>query len=217
MATIIDQLLQSPKLVIYHQRLLTMLEAEQERREKFYATITENIKAEFINGEMIMHSPAKYEHTTTAKFLFKVLDTYVERHHLGYVGYEKMLITLTRNDYEPDICFFRSEVATTFMPKQMQFPAPDLIVEVLSPSTENIDRGIKFEDYAAHGVGEYWLIDPDTRIVEQYLLDGDVYALQIKARSGIITSTAVEGFTIPIAAIFESNANMAALQDILNG
>ncbi len=43
---------------------------------------------------------------------------------------------------------------------QSKFPAPDLIVEVLSESTEANDRGIKFEDYAAHGVVEYWIVDP---------------------------------------------------------
>ena len=50
----------------------------------------------------------------------------------------------------------------------MRFPAPDLVVEVLSVSTVVIDCGVAFEDYAAHGVGGYWMIDPDTKTVEQY-------------------------------------------------
>ncbi len=53
-------------------------------------------------------------------------------------------------------------------PEQMKYPAPDFIAEILSPSTESVDRITKFEDYAAHGVAEYWLIDPAKKIVEQY-------------------------------------------------
>jgi Uma2 family endonuclease len=215
MATIIDQLLESPKLMLYHPRLITLLESEQERRERFYAEMSEDMKAEFINGKKIVQSPVKWEHANVSQNLFLLLLTHVRAHKLGYVAHEKLQITLTRNDYEPDICFFRREVAEGFTAKQMQFPAPDLIVEVLSPSTEKTDRGIKFEDYAGHGVNEYWLIDPDTQIVEQYLLDGETYTLQIKARSGTITSTTVAGFSIPITAIFDSNANLAALQQML--
>jgi hypothetical protein len=86
MATIIDQLLESPKLMLYHPHLITLLESEQERRERFYAEMSEEMKAEFINGKKIVQSPAKYEHTTAAKLLFKVLNTYVERKRLGYAG-----------------------------------------------------------------------------------------------------------------------------------
>ena len=46
----------------------------------------------------------------------------------------------------------------------MKYPAPDFIAEILSPSTDERDRGIKFEDYAAHGVGEYWLLDPVIKV-----------------------------------------------------
>ena len=42
----------------------------------------------------------------------------------------------------------------------MLFPAPDFAVEVLSPSTQKNNRGIKFDDYALHNVSEYWIIDP---------------------------------------------------------
>ena len=65
-----------------------------------------------------------------------------------------MLVGLTRNDFEPDIVFYGAEKAAALRPDQTTFPPPDLIVEVLSESTEARDRGIKMEDYAAHGVRE---------------------------------------------------------------
>ncbi len=144
-----------------------------------------------------------------------LLRTYVQIHSLGFVGFEKMLITLTRNDYESDICFFGREKAAQFTPQQIKFPAPDLIVEVLSSSTEEQDRVLKFEDYAAHGVSEYWLVDPATQTVEQYGLQDDTYDLLIKARSGTIASVVVVGFDIPIRTIFEKATNLQALQQIV--
>lgn len=215
MTTIIDQLMDSPRLSLYYQQIHALLAAEQEQRQHFYATVTEQEKVEFINGEIIVQSPAKLEHTSATKYLLKLLDTFVDLHGLGYVGSEKMLISLTRNDYEPDICFFAAARAAQFTPDQMQFPAPDFVVEVLSHSTEARDRGVKFDDYAAHRVREYWLIDPATQTVEQYVLEGESYALLTKARSGVLVSAAVSGFEIPIPAIFDKAANLAALRQII--
>ena len=69
-----------------------------------------------------MQSPAKLEHTDTACNLLVLLRTYVQIRQLGFVGFAKMLITLSRNDYEPDICLFGDEKAAQFTPKHMQFP-----------------------------------------------------------------------------------------------
>jgi Uma2 family endonuclease len=138
-------------------------------------------------------------------------------HRLGYVGFEKIMVSLTRNDYEPDICFFGTAKAAAFTPDQMRFPAPDLVVEVISESTERNDRGVKFEDYAAHGVQEYWIIDPDAETLEQYRLpeDSDAYQLVIKAMTGQVRSFAIPGFEVPVRAIFDPDANQAALQTLL--
>ena len=100
----------------------------------------------------------------------------------------------------------------------MRFPAPDLAVEVISESTERNDRGVKFDDYAAHGVAEYWIIGPDAETLEQYLLPegGDVYRLAIKAMTGQVRSFAIPGFEIPVRAIFDPEVNQAALQTLLS-
>ena len=145
-----------------------------------------------------MHSPVKLRHAIASENLFTLLKVFVRKHDLGSVFHEKILIVLNRNDYEPDICFFPSETAATFTPAQSKFPAPDLIVEVLSESTEANDRGIKFEDYAAHGVAEYWIVDPVAETIEQYLLQEGVYRLAVKVKTGTVASTGVTGFEIPV-------------------
>ena len=194
-----------------------MLADETQRRREFYAAITEGDKAEFINGDVIFHSPVKLRHNVVTKRLLILLDTFVMMHDLGFVGYEKIMVSLTRNDYEPDICYFNQTKAADFKPDQMRFPAPDLIVEVVSESTEHNDRGVKFDDYAAHGVQEYWIIDPETETLEQYRLpdDGDVYDLVIKAKTGEVQSFAVPGFDIPVRAIFDPVANQETLQTLV--
>jgi Uma2 family endonuclease len=213
---LMQQLLASPRLGLLVRKMEDVLAAEAARRQQFYATITEGDKAEFITGEVIIHSPVKLRHNAVGKRLLVLLDIYVQSRNLGYVGYEKILISLTRNDYEPDICFFGQAKAAQFQPEQMRFPAPDFVVEVLSDSTEENDRGIKLIDYAAHGVTEYWILDPVAETVEQYALQpAGEYKLLIKANTGQVRSIAVEGFAIPVRAIFDEGENRAALRAML--
>jgi Uma2 family endonuclease len=214
----LKQLLDSPRLPFIARRIDAVLADEKRRRREFYAQIDDNDKAEFINGEVIMHSPVRLRHNAAGGHPYRLLSSYVGLHRLGYVGYEKIMVSLTRNDYEPDICYFGAAKAAAFTPDQMRFPAPDLVVEVISESTERNDRGVKFEDYAAHGVREYWIIDPDAETLEQYLLPegGDVYRLAIKAMTGQVRSAVIAGFEVPVRAIFDPETNQAALQALLS-
>ncbi|MBM3242501.1 Uma2 family endonuclease [Candidatus Poribacteria bacterium] len=217
MQTIVEQLIQSPKLPLYLKQFQEILSKEQQKREEFYQTITEEDKVEFINGEVVFQSPVKLQHDVASGALFKLISTFVAMHNLGHVGHEKIMVSLTRNDYEPDICFFSQPKAEQFMPKQMYFPAPDFIAEILSDSTEEKDRGVKFEDYAAHGVAEYWLVDPSREFVEQYILQRESYELFVKSNSGSLKSAIITGFEIPVRAIFDEKENLKALQQILRG
>lgn len=117
--------------------------------------MTPNDKAEFINGSVIVHSPSRARHVLVVTRITVLLHAYVQHRRLGLVTAEKALISLTRNDYEPDVAFFGRSKADTIGAETLLFPAPDLVVEVLSESTEARDRGVKHVDYAAHGVTEY--------------------------------------------------------------
>lgn len=171
---------------------------------------------EFINGYPVLHSPARWQHTKALGNLFALLKVYVDRHGLGEVGVEKVLVSLSRNDYEPDLTFFAKEKSAAFHPHQMIFPAPDLAAEVLSPSTERQDRQAKKEDYARHGVAEYWIVAPEARIVEQHrLADGGYQWLDTWKAEDQVASVVVPGFCISALAIFETSANVKALTAIL--
>lgn len=215
MTAVIEELLASPMLPETLARLNSALHAERQRRVQFYAEITPDTKAEFINGDVIMHSPATHEHTQIRQRIENLLSNYVEVNELGVVHDEKTLCVFPRNDYEPDVVFFGIEKAAKLRRKTLKFPVPDFACEVLSDSTEKRDRGVKYQDYEAHGVREYWIVDPEKRELEQYVLEKGAYVLRMKSRSGEVTSVAIKGFQAPLAALFDAKANLAALRKIL--
>lgn len=216
MDTLVEALLDSPLLPRHAERINHALAEERTRRERFYEEITEDDKWEFINGETIMHSPATNAHAVVIKYLSRLLSTYADVHGLGTVLTEHVLVGLTRNDYEPDICFFRQEIATAFTPNQMRHPAPDLAVEILSPSTARNDRGIKKGDYAAHGVAEYWIVDPVAQTVEPFTLRGDDYEPAGTLQGDDeLASAVLSGFRVPVRALFDQATNVAALTVLL--
>lgn len=211
----LEQILQMPNAAILAEQVKSALEEEQKKRRHFYEIIEENKKMEFINGEIIFHSPVKIEHNTATGFIYQLLNTFVLKNDLGFVGFEKILISLTRNDYEPDVCFFGKAKAAKFKKGQMKFPAPDFIVEVLSGSTAKHDRETKFQDYAAHGVAEYWIVDPDKETIEQFVLQTGEYELLLKTKDGAISSFVLPEFSIPVRAVFDKKTNLETLARLL--
>jgi Uma2 family endonuclease len=207
MLSLLKKLKNSPQLPLYAQELQKLLKTEDSERQNFYASVKEEDKVEFINGKVIFQSPVMRRHFKASDWLYTLVISYVTRHNLGETAHEKAMIRLSRNDYEPDICFWKKEKAQHFTEDQMLFPAPDFVVEVLSKGTIRRDRGVKKEDYAAHGIGEYWIIDPIKKYIEQYLLENEKYVL--KKKYGLedeIQSLVIEGFVIPVRAIFEKTA-----------
>ncbi len=199
----IAELKELPELAIILDRLEKEMKEEAERRNEFYELVHENVKAEFINGAIVYHSPVMRRHWKVSMKVSKFLATHVDDNDLGEVGVEKVMISLTRNDYEPDIVFFVKEKSSLFTKEQMHFPAPDLIVEILSDSTEKNDRNIKFMDYASHGVKEYWIIDAYKNTLEQYINTDNEFHLVHIFTEGLLETKTVKGFVLDVGSIFE--------------
>lgn len=202
-----EAVLQSPRLPEYSAIIVARLSDERSRRERFYKEMTDEFKMEFINGEVILHSPAKSRHLDASLCLSTLL--FIRNGRIGGKVYvEKALCVFKRNDYEPDIVFFGPAKSASIHRDTMRFPVPDFIVEILSESTAKRDRGVKFEDYAVHGVSEYWIIDPETESLEQYVLNSSrEYELKFSGADGQVESVAVNGFCIPVRAIFDPVVN----------
>lgn len=82
--------------------------------------------------------------------------------------------------------------------------APDLVVEIASPSTTVYDRTLKLELYARYGVKEYWLVTPYPHLLEVLLLDGDGYRIRkVYRKQDTLTSPTLPGLELPLAAVFD--------------
>lgn len=169
--------LRRPDAVLVLERLQALLDEEARRRAAFREWLDGRAKAEFINGEVMMHSPVKRKHIAALRRLSGLLMAFNDLRPQGELMLEKALIGLTRNDYEPDLCFFTAERAAAFTDDQTVFPAPDFVVEILSTSTAKTDRGIKRIDYALHGMREYWIVAPRPRACRAVSAPGQRYGL----------------------------------------
>jgi len=200
--------------------LVEAMDAEKRRRDDFRESLNPHTKAEFINGHVVIHSPVKSQHWKITDLLSRIVSTYTGLHRLGRVGVEKVMIALERNDYEPDLVFFSAQKAAHFTDNQVLFPAPDFVVEILSKKTAAKDKDIKKRDYAANGIAEYWIIDPNQQQIEQYILhnhstDSQYPAPTIRGIGDRIESHAIPGFNIPVSAIFDETSNIETLQGFL--
>lgn len=194
----LEQLNQAPNLRELLDQLEQKWQDEQRRRGR---------QGGIYFGEIIYHSPVYGRHWKASTRITRYLVPHVYDSGLGEVGYEKVMIRLTRNDYEPDICFWSNEKAANFGLKQSAFPAPDFIIEILSDSTKDRDWiaslvGVKMTDYALHDVQEYWIVDTEHETIEQYLLEGNAFTLAQKLKDGVLASEAVPGFTIDVKSVF---------------
>ena len=217
------KLLQRPDLPLLADAINRHLADERQRRARFREEITPSMKAEFINGVVIMHSLAQLRHLRVTRRSAVLLDLFAQEHGSGEVLIEKAMISTARNDYEPDVVFYRADRTRDFREDQLLFPAPDLIVEVLSPGTEKADRGTKFRDYALSEVPEYWIVDPEAQRVETYVFDPDTRAYQhtatlaghAEAGEVLLRVAALPGFTVPVRALFDDGTSRQARRDLL--
>ncbi len=214
-----QKILELPDAPQQVEALMVTINEEKRRRRDFREWVTPDVKAEFINGEVIVHSPVKRQHWKITDLLSRILSVFSGIRKLGSVGTEKVMIALTRNDYEPDLVFFSKEKTMHFYDEQVLFPAPDFVVEILSKKTAAKDKGIKKQDYAANGIQEYWIIDPIKQQIEQYILfiptDKQYSPAKFFTIDDEIESRAIEGFIIPVRAIFEEETNLITLQKII--
>jgi len=147
-------------------------------------------------------SPIFFHQHIQANLSF-LLTSYVRKNKLGEVVTAPMDVTLSMTDIvQPDIIFISNE-RKEIIAKRI-IGAPDLLVEILSETTETRDRTIKKSLYEKSGVLEYWLVDVDEKTIEQFVLKNKKYA-----RKGIysvgqkISSEAVKGFETKVEKVFE--------------
>ncbi|MDE2992594.1 MAG: Uma2 family endonuclease [Chloroflexota bacterium] len=163
--------------------------------EQFDA-LPDDTKAELIDGELVYAMPVNERHNATQLFIQTVLSLYVVKQGLGRVFADQFEMRLGLQRFVPDASFVRTEHLDRVLPTRIEGPA-DLVVEILSPDSVARDRGVKLRDYAAAGVQEYWLLDPETERIEVYARQPDgTFAPLAPDRTGAIASQVVPGLRL---------------------
>ncbi len=165
--------------------------------EEFLAWADEDTLAEWVDGEVIMTSPASMLHQQIVSFLVRLLSIYVEQRGLGIVLSAPFQMKLARSGREPDVLYVAAAHQDRLRRTHLEGPA-DLVVEVLSPESLGRDRGEKFYEYAQAGVPEYWLIDPEAQWAEFYRLDGPRYRLAFEGSEGEYRSLVLPDFWLRV-------------------
>ena len=138
-----------------------------------YAALPEsNQIVELINGEIVVNLPLFRHQKTLVKIIFS-LQILSETGEICVAP--SGLHFDDGNSFEPDLFWMSAENNNCFLEDNGRYwhGGPDLVVEVISPSTEFNDRGQKFLTYQKYGVREYWMVNPEAKFAEIYVLNDD--------------------------------------------
>lgn len=176
--------------------------------EEYLAITTDNHITEWVNGEVITYMPPTRQHQNILLFLAKLIDLFTTFFDLGHslvAPFEVRLETVNASR-EPDFLFIAKEKLSRLDEKRLTGP-PDLIIEVISPSSVREDRSRKFSEYEQAGVKEYWILDPRLHFqtIEFYVLNEEgTYEAAELTPDGIYTSTILPNFWLDIHWLWET-------------
>lgn len=161
--------------------------------EEFLDWADEDTLAEWVNGKVIMTSPASFTHQTLNGFLNRLIGLYVQYRQLGEVLVAPFQMRLARSGREPDLLFIHTAHLHRLRRTYLDGPA-DLVVEIISPESIGRDRGDKFFEYEQAGIPEFWLLDPQTQRAEFYQLNEAGRYQPIQPMEGVYYSAQIPGF-----------------------
>ncbi len=174
---------------------------ESERGERY----------ELIDGELFVTPAPAMRHQVISSNLFFHLSAHVRSLRIGWVG-DNSGVRIGDGTYViPDLVFISREREETIGEANIE-AAPDLVVEILSPSTRRNDLLIKRTLYARIGVREYWLIEPATQTVTVLTLSSDSYVEVSTSDGGSIRSQVLPGLHLTFDDVFEE-VDSASLED----
>ena len=167
-----------------------------------YVLLPEQDRRELIDGDFHMVPAPKPKHQRSLANLAFRLEGHARRNRLGTVFLSPLDVILSDdNVVQPDILFVSAERNEIITEDNIQ-GAPDMVVEVLSPSTADRDRQLKLGLYARFGVREYWIVDTVEESVQVLELSPEGYESSRTYTAGVVPSRVVAGFEIDLTRIF---------------
>ncbi|MCZ6490780.1 MAG: Uma2 family endonuclease [Acidobacteria bacterium] len=158
---------------------------------------------ELIDGELFVTPAPTPRHQRFLGKLYSQLSAYVETNSLGEVFVAPVDIVLDKHTVvQPDVLFI-SQDRLGIMGEQAIEKAPDLVVEILSPSTFYKDLRRKMAAYFQFGVQEYWIVDPEKQTIELYGRTGqELQLIRLFSSHESLESPLLPGFRLAVSRIF---------------
>ena len=174
----------------------------------------DGMRHELIDGEHYVTPSPNRSHQAIVGNIFGYVWSYLKRHAVGQVYVAPFDVVFSNFDVvEPDVLFVSSERLPEVMTEKNLQGAPDLVVEVGSPSTRRRDERIKLRLYERSGVSEYWVVDPDLDVIRVYRRVEGRYgpARELSLDHGdVLTTSFLPGLEIALDAIFEGSGPTAS-------
>lgn len=191
----------------YAWEVATLFPAQGYWSENAYLDLTDgtNRRIELVDGRLEFLPMPTELHQALVGFLYHALLTFVTKHDLGFVPFPSLRVRVPdgKRYREPDVLFIRKE--NYHLRSNRIWKGADLLMEIVSgdPKDRQRDYEDKIADYAATGVAEYWIVDPEQRMVTVHRLDGDRYAVAGQyGTSHKAVSVLLPGFAIDVTALF---------------
>jgi Uma2 family endonuclease len=165
-----------------------------------------NLRVEYLGGAIIMSPSPVPLHQRISGNLFMLLNSYVKTRRLGEIFYAPLDVELSPEAHiaQPDLIFVAQDRVAELVGEKRILGAPDLLIEILSPSSARTDRMVKLPIYANFGVAEYWIVNQQEPAIEVYILDGETYRVAGLFQSGdTITAGRFAEAQIVVDQIFE--------------
>lgn len=170
-----------------------------------YALLPEDRRYEVIDGEVFVTPSPTLDHQDVVLRLARLLAEFVEVRRLGSVYVAPCDVVLSRFDVvQPDVLYVSTARGDILAGRKQVAGAPDLVVEVLSPSTESRDRVAKAKRYATFGVREMWLVDPVAKTIEILVNSEEGFRREaLYGEMETVRSMVVPGLEFPAAPVFQ--------------
>jgi Uma2 family endonuclease len=170
-----------------------------------YCLLPEDRRYEVIDGELFLTPAPSLFHQAVSERIGHKIREHLARTSAGVMFYAPCDVVLTPHDVlQPDILVVLTE-RKAILTEKFVAGAPDLVVEVLSPSTETRDREAKAKRYAAHGVREMWLVDTEARSIEVLVNAGDGFRRDALHRDAdTVRSPLLPGLEFLVAPVFSA-------------
>jgi Uma2 family endonuclease len=170
-----------------------------------YLTWGDEVRYELIDGEAYAMTAPLRKHQAVSRQLTNKLSDFLEDKPccLYYAPFDVRLNPDTDDDtvVQPDIVVICDK---TKLDDKACLGAPYLIIEIISPSTVQIDRILKYNKYLKAGVREYWIVDPESKSVNVFVLKNGEYVSYAYSDSDVLTSHVLEGCEINLTEIFNA-------------